>query len=134
MIGEEIKALVRYRLEQAEQALRDARILLDSGSSSAAVNRSYYAMFYAVLALLAVRGLGTSRHSGAIALFDREFVLKGAFDKELSQWLHQTFNLRLRADYREMVMVSRERAETAMQNAQQFVSRVKAHLDTQILS
>jgi uncharacterized protein (UPF0332 family) len=39
------------------------------------MNRLYYAMFYAVLALLQEKEMGTSKHSGAIALFDREFVV-----------------------------------------------------------
>ena len=52
MITENIQALVAYRLEQAEESLDAARILLDKTLNRSAVNRAYYAMFYAVLALL----------------------------------------------------------------------------------
>jgi uncharacterized protein (UPF0332 family) len=132
MIGDEMLALVRYRLEQAEQALRDGRTLLGSGSYNATVNRAYYAMFYAILALLCVRGRGTSKHTGALELFDREFVRTGAFDKEMSRWLHEAFDLRQGADYKEMVLVTRERAEKAIQNAEMFVSQVKGYLGRSI--
>jgi uncharacterized protein (UPF0332 family) len=47
-------------------------------------------MFYAVLALLALRKQETSKHTGVISLFDRDFVKPGVFSKELSQWLHHT--------------------------------------------
>jgi uncharacterized protein (UPF0332 family) len=51
--------------------VKDARLLLGEGSLRASVNRSYYAMFYSVLALLASRQEETSKHSGVIALFNR---------------------------------------------------------------
>ncbi|NJN63373.1 MAG: hypothetical protein HC795_19310 [Coleofasciculaceae cyanobacterium RL_1_1] len=38
-------------------------------------------MFYALLGLLATKGLGTSKHSGVISLFDREFVRTGIFPR-----------------------------------------------------
>jgi len=132
MISEELRALVCYRLEQGEQALRDARTLLATASYNATVNRAYYAMFYGILALLCVRGLGTSKHSGAIELFDREFTKKGVFDRELTQWLHEAFRLRQRADYQEMVKVSRERAEETLQHAESFVAQVRKHLAAMI--
>ena len=123
--------LIRYRLEQAEEALREARTLLDSGSQRASVNRSYYAMFYSVLALLITRDLGTSKHSGAISLFDREFKQAGIFSKELSDWLHESFELRLDADYREMVTISTDKAKESLSHAQEFVARIKGHLSQQ---
>jgi uncharacterized protein (UPF0332 family) len=84
MSSDNIQALVRSRLEQADDALNAARILLEQHSGRAAVNRAYYAMFYAVLALLALRKQETSKHTGAISLFDREFVKPGVFSRELT--------------------------------------------------
>lgn len=74
---EQLGALVRYRLEQAVETLREASLLLDQSAWRGAQNRAYYAMFYAVLALLATRQLGSSKHSGVLGLFDREFVKPG---------------------------------------------------------
>ncbi|MBI5442576.1 MAG: HEPN domain-containing protein [Deltaproteobacteria bacterium] len=89
-----LRALAAYRLDQAREAVEAARILLREGSLRASVNRSYYGMFYAVLALLALRKQETSRHSGAIALFNRLFVHEGLLPKELSKWLRAAFDLR----------------------------------------
>jgi uncharacterized protein (UPF0332 family) len=74
MMSENIQALVTYRLEQADESLEAARTLLDKKLIRPSVNRAYYAMFYAVLALLARGKEETSKHSGAIALFDRNFL------------------------------------------------------------
>ena len=44
---------MRYRLEQADAALGDAKFLLEGNRSpQSIVNRAYYAMLYAALALL----------------------------------------------------------------------------------
>lgn len=125
----EIEDLIRYRLSQAEEALADALALLDRQSFRAAINRAYYAMFYAILALLNLTGHGTSKHSGAIALFDREFVNQGLIDKKFSKWLHTIFNLRLKSDYDELIMVSKEQAQETTEHAQLFVLAVKQYID-----
>jgi len=129
-VNEEIGALVQYRLEQEDECLDSAQILLERGKSRGAANRAYYAMFYSVLALLAPRQQETSKHAGAIALFDRDFVKPGPFGQELSAWLHETFHLRQEADYRPMVEISPERAEAALERAGAFVAAVKAQIAT----
>ncbi|HCC69053.1 MAG TPA: hypothetical protein DEP99_04110 [Nitrospiraceae bacterium] len=49
----ELIALIEYRLKEAEDSIEEAEVLLREGMSMRAVmNRLYYAMFYAVLALL----------------------------------------------------------------------------------
>ena len=78
MKEEEISDLIGYRLAQSNTSLSDAKYLLDGNRSpQGIVNRSYYAMFYAALALLQKIGRVPAKHTGVIGLFDTEFVLKG---------------------------------------------------------
>ena len=91
------------------------------------VNRAYYAMFYAVLALLALRKQETSRHAGAISLFDREFVRPGVFSTDLSQWLHRAFQRRLAADYAVQIRF-KGRGTASVQQAQESLQGVKDYL------
>lgn len=128
MSEENILALVQYRLKQADDAVRAGHVLLDQDLFGDAVNRAYYAMFYAVLALLVTKQLGTSKHRGAISLFDREFVRAGVFDRELSAWLHTAFDMRLNADYKELVDISQDEVVMALQHATSFVLHVKTYL------
>ena len=87
--------LVAYRLVRARETLKDAHLLAEQGGTPGSViNRAYYAMFYAVLALLTSLGLGASKHSGAIALFDLHFVKTGEIPKEMSKAIHKAFDLR----------------------------------------
>jgi len=132
MMTDNIKALVTYRLEQADESLEAARMLLDKGLIRPSVNRAYYAMFYAVLALLARGKQETSKHSGAIALFDRDFVKQGIFKKDYSRWLHDAFDLRQRSDYAAEYRVSMNEAEITLENAESFVTEVKKILSKEM--
>jgi uncharacterized protein (UPF0332 family) len=128
MSSENIRNLVRFRLDQADAAVRATQVLLDQDLFRDAVNRSYYAMFYAVLALLVIKQIGTSKHQGAISVFDREFVRTGVFNRELSYWLHEAFEMRLDADYAEMVEVPEEDARRILSNAETFIVQMKNYL------
>ena len=128
MMTKNIEALVKYRLEQVDESLEAARVLFEKRLERQSVNRSYYAMFYAVLALLATRKQETSKHSGAIALFDKEFVRTGTFKKDFSRWLHSAFDLRQRSDYAIDIKVTRREAETTLEHATAFVDEVKVVL------
>jgi uncharacterized protein (UPF0332 family) len=125
---EQLGELLRYRMEQAHETLREADILLNESALRGTVNRAYYAMFYALLALLATKRLGTSRHSGALALFDREFVKAGVFPPELSRSLHLAFERRQTHDYGEMIPITRQIAEETLADARRFVSAIDAYL------
>jgi uncharacterized protein (UPF0332 family) len=127
-VKEERTALIEYRLEQADEPIDSAQLLLDHKKYRPSVSRSYYAMFYAVQALLIGKEIITSKHSGAIALFNREFVKNNIFDKEFSRWLQEAFDLRQRADYREMFTVSAERAKLILDNARIFVMEIRNNL------
>jgi uncharacterized protein (UPF0332 family) len=74
MLSGNVQKLAHFRLSQADDAVRAAHPLFDQGFPRDAVNRSYYGMFYAVLALLVTKKSGTSKHRGAIMLVDREFI------------------------------------------------------------
>lgn len=76
-MNENIRPLIQYRLQQADDSIKEATVLLKEGMSFRAVaNRLYYAMFYSVLALLQEKQIGTSKTTGAISLFDKEFIAR----------------------------------------------------------
>lgn len=126
---EELLALIRYRLTEAEDSIEEAKVLLKEGMSMRAViNRLYYAMFYAVLALLQAKQLGTSKHIGSISLFDREFIKTGIFDKNMSKSLHRAFELRQKGDYMEDAEVTQKDVDDILPQAIDFVKNIKDYL------
>ncbi|MBE3571564.1 MAG: HEPN domain-containing protein [Moorella humiferrea] len=124
--------LIQYRLNEACEVLSDAQKLLAAqGSPRSIVNRIYYAMFYATLALLATIEQGSSKHSGVIALFDRHFVKTGVFPKEFSKALHRAFEIRQQGDYGEITPVTVEDAIELLQEAEKFIQAVQDYLTCQ---
>jgi len=94
MSEDQIVNLIRYRIQQAQQALQEADLLYHASLFLGAINRAYYAMFYAIQALIVLQDEVTSKNSGAIAFFDREFIKTGIFPKSLSRSLHLAFDRR----------------------------------------
>jgi len=130
VIDERLKELIKLRMQQADETLREAQILAGEHTGRGAVNRAYYAMFYAVLAVLATKGLGSSKHSGTISLFDREFVKPGELPKELSRSLHMAFEHRQRADYGELSRLDEPVVTRVIDEARAFIQNVKAYMKT----
>ena len=129
MKAEHVEILIKHRLEQAKDAVNDARILLDhQGSPQSVVNRSYYGMFYAALALLQKLGSVPSKHTGVISTFDREFSRKNVFPKELSKSFHKAFDLRQTSDYKVIKPLSMKKAEGILDEAIVFVNAVRDYL------
>ena len=87
----ERQALVRYRMERAQEALTAAELLAGSGLWNARVNRLYYACFYVVSALLLQPGVSSTKHSGVRSLFNRRFVKTGAVAAELGVLYNDLF-------------------------------------------
>jgi uncharacterized protein (UPF0332 family) len=131
MNSEDIRQLVQGRIEQAVESLTDAKTLLTTGRSGrSVVNRSYYSMFYCVLALLQTINKTPRKHQGAISFFDREFVHRGFLSKELSFDLHRIFELRQVDDYKKIEPVSLDEAQEAVAVAERFLTAVRSYLTT----
>jgi uncharacterized protein (UPF0332 family) len=124
-------ALIKYRLERAHEALSDARlILLQKGSYASVINRAYYAMFYAALALLITIDRGSSKHQGVIALFDENFIKQNILPRELGRLFHRAFEMRQAGDYRDMLIVTEEQAIDSIEAAEKFITAIEEKLST----
>ena len=99
--GEE---LIRYRPSRAEETLVEARLLAENKHGNAAVNRLYYACFYAVLALLILDGRHSSKHSGVRGLFNIHFVKTGEVPKEMARIYNDLFERRQEGDYDDFIV------------------------------
>jgi len=127
-MNEDVRKLVAYRLDQAQETLDAATQLSVVGHYRDAVNRAYYAMFYCGLALLASKGLGASKHSGVLSLFNRHFVKTGDFPLEDGRHLREAFELRQGSDYREFVQITPAQVQETLANAEAFLQHTRQTL------
>lgn len=72
--------LCKYRLETAESTFRIAEVCFENQGYRDAVNRSYYAAFYALRSILALEGVDFKRHKDVIAYFNQQYVATDKFE------------------------------------------------------
>ena len=101
--------LVRYRLQRAKDTLEDAKILADNRRWNSAINRLYYASYYAVTALLLGADLNPSTHNGAKSNFTEHFVKTNRIDKEYGKIYSQLFTWRQKGDYDDLFDFSEDK-------------------------
>jgi len=117
----EIKALAEYRLTRAYETFREGEGLLEREQLPGALNRFYYAVFYAARALLATKELDSSKHSGIISLFQQHFVKTGLVGIEMARTLPHLFEKRRDADYEDFVCLSLTEVQTSKEESQRFI-------------
>lgn len=61
---EQRKDIVRYRMENAQNTLEEVKSHRENGYYNTAINRMYYACYYAASALLIANGIVTKSHDG----------------------------------------------------------------------
>jgi len=122
--------LAKYRLKEANESIDEA-IYLVSGKKSARsiINRVYYAMFYAVLALIVFEPYSSSKHSGVLSYFNKRFIKEGVFPEELGRLINRAFELRQRGDYREYVEIQYKEVEPLIEKARVFIQAVEDYLE-----
>jgi uncharacterized protein (UPF0332 family) len=124
---------VHLRLEQARESLKEAETLKKSNLFRGAINRAYYAMFYSVMALATLKDHITTKHSGMISFFDKEFIKTKVLPPELSRALHLGFDRRQSNDYGEIWGVSEEEAVSAINDAALFVESIEAYIKNKLV-
>ena len=62
--------LSQYRIQEAKESLKVAEHCLREGWYKDSINRSYYAAFYAIKAVLALGTIDFKRHKDVVAYFN----------------------------------------------------------------
>lgn len=119
---------VRELLDKSARSIEAAKLLLRDGYFDFAASRAYYAMFYAVEALMLDRDLSFSKHSAVIGAFGKEFVKTGIFDSRFHRSLLRAFDLRNAGDYGTIQSVSEEKANQTIVEANELLAEINRHL------
>jgi uncharacterized protein (UPF0332 family) len=130
MIDEQARSLSEYRLNKAKSLLTQAELLLNNHRYDGSINRSYYAIFSAVRAVLALMVVDSRSHQGVIAYFDRYFVKPGIFEKQFSKIIHTAFDTRQDNDYEDFYDPSEADAQGQYDNAILFIQEIESKLQS----
>lgn len=99
LTDEERSNLINYRLQRADEALVEARDVYDLKHYILAINRLYYACYYALSALLIKDGHSAVTHAGIRSLMGKHYVLTGILSRQEGKLFSDLFNLRHTGDY-----------------------------------
>jgi len=123
--GEARKTLIALWLEKAEEALASAQLELNAGHTNFAVNRLYYACFYAVTALLLRDGKQFARHSAVKSEFIRTYIKPTRIDVKWNKFYQKLFDDRQESDYIPTVAFEASDVSTCIQQAHEFIDLIR---------
>lgn len=121
-----LQEIVHYWIEKAVDSLASSEDELKAGRLSFAVNRIYYACFYAVSAILLQKKLRFQKHSGVRAAFHQHLIKPGLISKEYGNFYDEVFEARQRGDYLELVCFDKKQVEGWLKKGKLFVETMKS--------
>ena len=121
-------AIVRIRVERADEELRAARELIGDGLYRIACSRAYYAAFLMTTAALLTLDVARAKHSGVEAAFHESFVKGGRIEAEYGRLYTLLRKTREDSDYNDRAVATEEMARQRLADAGRFVVRLEKYL------
>ncbi len=132
MYSEEIKALAKYRLEQSKENLEESKALFAINKYKGASNRAYYAIFHAIKAILALEEIDFKKHSSVMAYFNKEYVNKEIFSKELGKRVNEARLFREKSDYVDFYIITKEECKNQIDTAIIMIEESEKYLNMKL--
>ncbi|MCK9467637.1 MAG: HEPN domain-containing protein [Candidatus Absconditabacterales bacterium] len=123
-----VNDLMKYRLNKSRDDLKSSEILFNQKLFAQSLNRSYYCIFHAVKALLALDCFDSRKHSGIIAFFNENYIKKNKIDIELSKILMDAQKIRTKSDYDDFYVATEKTALIQYENAKKFLIDIENFL------
>lgn len=115
------RSFIAALLLKAHQRLDAAHILCTEGHYEDSINRAYYAMYLASLALLYRKGVKAKTHAGLISAIGLEYVKTGEIAPEHGRALNLIEELREEVDYTICREIVQEEVVSVIIRATDFV-------------
>ena len=126
MSEEEAKAeAIRYWWGKARESLQAARREFAAGAYSFAMNRAYYALFYAVSTLLLEEGRRFKKHSGVRSAFNRQIIKSGRMERWCGELYNEIFDDRQAGDYIEFTKFDAPYVQEKIDGCERFLADLR---------
>ena len=120
---------VKDLLAKSAQSIDAAALLLHDNYVDFSASRAYYAMFYAVEALLLSHDVSFSKHSAVISAFGKDFIKTGVFEVQFHRYIIDAFDLRNAGDYGNIHSVNSDKAQQTINEARELYDVIKCYLE-----
>ena len=131
MLEEYKNSLVDYRIKKAKETLEVSKLNYENECYSDSVNRSYYAIFHAVRALLVLEGVEFKKHSAVISHFQQYYIKTKIFNYKFSDIIKNAFEIRNESDYEDFYVLSKKDTEQQIENAAEFIDEIEKYIEKQ---
>jgi len=120
---------IRNWSTRSRETLQDALALIQQGGSAAGiVDRSYFAMHYAVMAVLAAIDQAPPAADRALSLFDDKIIKPNILPRKMARVLHEAFELRETQVIGDSHKITNEQAFEVYNSALEFIGAVEDYL------
>jgi len=116
---------VKYRIERAKETILEVKTHIGNKFWNTAINRMYYACFYAVSAVLAKDQIDVSSHSGVRQKFGEYFVKTARIDRNLAKHFTELSEKRNKGDYNDFFDYDEETVLRLYPVSQQFINAIE---------
>jgi len=125
MNQEERQELVKYRITKARETFNEVGLHVENKLWNTAVNRLYYACYYAVIALLIDKDINAQTHSGVRQMFGLHFIKSGLIDKDSGKFYTDIFDMRQTGDYDDYIDFRKEDVLDLIEPANELISKIE---------
>lgn len=119
------KELIQFRITRAQDTLKEVDLHVENELWNTAVNRLYYACYYAVISLLVSKEIAAQTHSGVRQMFGLHFVKTGLIDKELGKFYTDIFDKRQTGDYDDFVDFTKDEVVNMIPTARKLIESIE---------
>ncbi len=119
---------VEYRLRRALETYDDALLLVENQKWNSAINRLYYAAYYAISALLLHANLDPATHNGIKSAFSSHFIRSGKCPPEMGRTFSQLYTWRHKGDYDDMFDFDGEKVMPYLAPTKHLIDWVKVNV------
>lgn len=127
-MGNKEKDLCNYRLNSALETLETANWCVANRHYKDAINRCYYAAFYAAKAVLALESVDFKRHKDVVAYFNKNYIATDRFPRDVGKKLANLQRKRENSDYDDFFVASLEEAEKQLEAAKYIIELIQKYL------
>jgi len=124
------QTLIMLWLKKADDAMASAELELKQGHTNFAVNRLYYACFYAVTALLLRDGKQFARHSAIKSELVKTYIKSGRIDVKWNKFYQKLFDDRQEGDYIPTVTFEEPDISIRLQQSHEFITTIHSLIES----
>lgn len=131
MLDKRKEELCQYRMSNAEETLKVSISLFEGEHYRDSLNRSYYAVFYALKAVLALEEKISSDIRMCWHILIRAMLQLVKFQESVAEKIAQLQQKREKSDYDDFYIASKEETKEQLENAKTIITLVKEYLKSE---